>query len=384
MPIRILHVVDSLGKGGLENGLVNLIQRMSPRAFEHAVCAIRRLGSNAERLPEGVRVVCLETEGKRTSIQITALARVIRDLQPEIVHSRNWGAIEGVFAGRWMRFCALVHSEHGLASGSDAPDPWRRICLRRLAFGLADRVVAVSKQLRDHHARCTGFPKSRIAVIHNGADNQRFRPNPEARARLRRELGLGGGEFAIGAVGNLFAVKDHITLLRAANEFGRKHAEWRLLVIGDGPELPPLENFVAEQTALRQHVFFLGSSDRVAELLEAMDAYVLSSVFEGISNSLLEAMATGIPVVATAVGGNPEVVADGISGLLFPPGDAARLAGHLEMLHADPELRAQLGREAQRRVAEHFSLESMVRQYAQLYETLRPAPAARERAVVGA
>jgi sugar transferase (PEP-CTERM/EpsH1 system associated) len=384
MAIRILHVVDSLGKGGLENGLVNLIQRLGPGAFEHVVCAIRRLGSNVERLPDGVRVVCLATEGKRTRVQVPAMARVIQEFQPDIVHSRNWGAIEGVFAGRWAGSCALVHSEHGLASESDRSEPRRRTWLRRLAFGLADRVVAVSEQLRQHHARRTGFPERRIAVIHNGVDNQRFRPNLEARACMRHELGLSDSDFCIGAVGNLFPVKDHMTLLRAANEFGRRPSNWRLLVIGDGPELPRLEEFAAAQPALGQRVSFLRSSDRVPELLEALDAYVLSSVFEGISNSLLEAMATGIPVVATAVGGNPEVVVNGVSGLLFPAADAASLAGHLETLRAGPEMRARLGREAQRRVGEHFSLVSMVRQYAQLYESLRPALAAPERATVGA
>jgi glycosyltransferase involved in cell wall biosynthesis len=328
--------------------------------------------------------VCLETEARGTRIQIPAVARTIREFQPDIVHSRNWGAIEGVFAGRWAGRCALVHSEHGLASESDAPEPRRRTWLRRLAFGLADRVVAVSEQLRKHHASRTGFQERRIAVIHNGVDNQRFRPNPETRSRVRQELGLSDSEFSIGAVGNLFPVKDHMTLLRAASEFGRRHSEWRLLVIGDGPELPRLEELAAAQPALGQHVLFLRSSDCVPELLQAMDAYVLSSVFEGISNSLLEAMATGVPVLATAVGGNPEVVVDGVSGLLFQAGNAARLAGHLETLRAEPETRARLSREAQRRVAEHFSLTSMVREYAQLYESLRPAPAAPERAMAGA
>ena len=384
MAIRILHVVDSLGKGGLENGLVNLIQRMDPGGFEHIVCAIRRLGSNAERLPEGVRVVCLKAETNRTRLQIPAMARVIREFEPDVVHSRNWGAIEGVFAGRLAFRCAVVHSEHGLASESEAPEPWRRTWLRRLAFGLADRVVAVSEQLREHHARRTGFPARRIAVIHNGVDTQRFRPNPEARARLRRELRLSDSEFSIGAVGNLFEVKDHMTLLRAVSEFGRRNGDWRLVVIGDGPELARLQEFAAAQPALGQRVSFLRSSDRVPELLQAMDAYVLSSVFEGISNSLLEAMATGIPVAATAVGGNPEVVVDGVSGLLFRAGDAASLAGHLETLRAEPGTRARLGREAQRRVAEHFSLASMIRQYTQLYESLRPALSTPERAVAGA
>ena len=381
-PIRIMHVVDGLGQGGLENGLVNVIERLDPERFEHVVYAIRRLGPNADRLPrDRVRVMCLGKKDRDFPLQVAALARAIREVGPDIVHGRNWGALEAVLAGKWVRSCAVVHSEHGLESNASAKEPWRRICFRRLAFELADRVVSVSYQLRDLHARRTGFAAHKIGVIHNGVDSRRFYPDPKVRVRVRQDLGVSPDEFCIGSVGSLFPIKDHMTLLQAIEKCAGTFANWRLLVVGEGPELPRLEAFAAAHSDWRRRVSFLGSSSRVPEILNAMDVYVLPSISEGISNSLLEAMATGLSAVATAAGGNPEVVLDRDSGLLFPVGDVGVLADKLRELYAGKDLRVQLGQRALRRVKEKFSIDSMVRNYAQMYESLLSVATAPTRAV---
>jgi sugar transferase (PEP-CTERM/EpsH1 system associated) len=377
-PIRILHVVDSLGKGGLENGLVNLISRLDPHRFEHVVCAMRRLGPNAERIEAaGARVLCLGGQSGR--FQVRTLVRTIREVSPDLVHSRNWAAIEAVLAGKWVGVRGVIHGEHGLEADTAKAEPWRRNCFRRLAFEAADRVLSVSNQLRDLHARRTGFPARRIAVIHNGVDSDRFRPDPSLRASVRAELGIAEDQYCIGCVGNLTPVKDYRTALQAVGALDKVCKEWRLLAIGEGAERPKLEEFVQEHPEWKERVTFLGLSHRVPELLAAMDVYVLSSVIEGISNSLLEAMASGLPAVATSVGGNPEVVVHGESGLLFPAGDFNRMAGHLLSLRQQPELRARLSQQARRRVREEFSIDSMVRSYQEVYEGLTamaPAPAA--------
>jgi len=363
-----MHVVDNLGKGGLENGLVNLIERLDPTRFEHVVCAIRRLGPNAERLQAGgVRVICLGTQAS-SQFQMLALARTIREVKPDVVHSRNWAAIEAVIAGRWVRSCGLVHSEHGLEADTRTKEPWRRYCFRRLAFELADRVLSVSDQLRDLHARRTGFPTRRITVIHNGVDSERFRPDPVVRARVREELGISEKEFCIGCVGNLTPAKDYRTALNAVDAFDKGCNDWRLLVIGEGTERPKLEELVKAHSQWSNRVSFLGLSHRVPEFLAAMDVYVLTSVIEGISNSLLEAMACGLPVIATAVGGNPEVIIDWESGLLFPSGDSDRLAEQLLLLRERTDLRLQLAQQARCRVRDEFSIGAMVQKYQEVYE----------------
>jgi sugar transferase (PEP-CTERM/EpsH1 system associated) len=368
-----MHVVDQLAKGGLENGLVNLVHHLDPKRFEHVVYAVRRLGPNAARLRmDRVRVVCQGKQDTDFPIQVGMLARGIREFKPDIVHSRNWGAVEAVLAARWVRSCLIVHSEHGLESDANAKEPRRRILFRRLAFELADRVLSVSHQLRDLHARRTGFAPDRITVIHNGVDAQRFFPDPAARARIREELGLSEDEFCIGCVGNLLPVKDHMTMLKALEVFAGASQHWRLVIAGEGPERRSLERTIGQHPEWKERVLLMGTSDRIPELLNAMDVYVLPSVSEGISNSLLEAMSSGVPVIVTATGGNPEVVVDGESGLLFPVGDSSRLAEQLTLLRTQPDLRLRLAHQATRRVREEFSIESMVRNYAQLYESLGP------------
>jgi sugar transferase (PEP-CTERM/EpsH1 system associated) len=377
MPIRVLHVVNSLGKGGLENGLVNLIDRMDPGRFEHVVCTIRGLGENLERLPRArIQVLSLARPGSQSRFQTPALVRTIRRFQPDIVHSRNWAAIEGVVAGRLARAHAVVHSEHGLEMRAAAKEPRRRVYFRRAAFELADRVLAVSHQLRDLHARRTGFPARKITVIHNGVDATQFFPDPDTRARMRQEMRIPESAFCIGCVANLLPVKDHATLLAAVDALPASCGDWRLLIVGDGPEGPKLKTFVEAHPRWKDKVLFLGTSGRVRELLTTMDVFVLASVAEGICNALLEAMATGVPVIASAVGGNPEVVVGGESGLLFPAGVVRALTTHLSQLAAEPALRAALGRRARERVRSEFSVQSMVHAYEQLYLSLGRAAGA--------
>jgi sugar transferase (PEP-CTERM/EpsH1 system associated) len=376
MAIRIMHIVDHLGRGGLENGLVNLINGLDPARFEHVVYTMRLLGPNADRLPRNVRVICQGKKDTDFPVQVGRLVRDIREVAPDIVHSRNWAGIEAVIAGRWVRSCAVVHSEHGLETDAGVRQPRRRIWFRRLAFELAHRVLSVSHHLRELHARSTGFATDRIQVIHNGVDGRRFSPDPATRASARGELGISEEEFCIGCVGNLLPVKDHLTVLRAVERIAGHYGGWRLVIVGEGSERPKLEAFLNDHPVCRGRVLLTGTSDRVPELLQAMDVYVLPSLAEGISNSLLEAMSSGLPVIATATGGNPEVIVDGESGLLFPVGDSGRLAEQLLLLQGRQDVRAQLARQAIRRVCEEFSIDSMVRKYAQVYETLGRSPAA--------
>jgi sugar transferase (PEP-CTERM/EpsH1 system associated) len=375
-PIRVLHVVEALGVGGgIEHGIANLIERMDPRGFEHTMCAVFRLGPHMERYPaDRVRVVCLKQEGRKLPIQVTPLAKLIRELAPDIVHSRNWCTLEAVIAARWVGSRAGMHSEHGGETNPSA-EPSRRRWLRRVGFELAHRVFSVSYQLRETLSRSTGFRESRIDVIHNGVDLDRFRPAPASRLRFRQELGIPEDAFCIGCLGRLNRIKDYPTMLRAAERIAESSDSWRLLIAGGGPELAALTEFVTARPALQGRIHFLGATQtqRVPDFLNAIDAYVLPSVWEGISNSLLEAMAAGLPVIASETGGNPEVIVDGESGFLFPVGDWQRLAELLNVIQRQQHLREGLASQALRRVAIEFSLSTMVRKYEQMYEDLLPA-----------
>ena len=384
MPIRIMHVVDTWAVGGLQNGVANLIERMDAKRFEHIICAMRPVDeANAHQSPGAARVLSLSREESVGRFQLPALIRQVREVRPDIVHTRNWGACEGMLAARLVAGCARVHSEHGIDWDSTAKEPLRRLLCRRLAFQLAGRVLSVSEHLRHLHAGRTGFPACRIEVIHNGVDSRQFAPDPAVRARVRRQLGVADGEFCIGSVGNLIPVKDHFTLLRAVAVFARHGRPWRLLIAGDGPERPKLIEFAAAHP-WKDRVVFLGRHTAVRELLNALDVYVLSSLTEGISNSLLEALATGLPAVATETGGNPEVIADGDAGLLYPVGDEKCLAQNLLALEAGREWRLRVGQGALRRVREEFSIDAMVAKYERVYESVGAAKVAPVRAVARA
>jgi sugar transferase (PEP-CTERM/EpsH1 system associated) len=372
MASRVMHVVNNLGQGGLENGLVRVINGLDRNRFEHVVCTIRGLGPNADRLPhDRVHLVTLAPHG-HTRVQTPALVRTIRRFQPDVVHSRNWGAIEAVIAARWAGVARVVHSEHGLEESASAVGPRRKSWFRRVAYELSDRVFTVSGHLRELYAARTGFPAQRIGVIHNGVDRSVFSPDALSRARVRRELGVSDTDFCIGCVANLVPVKNHITLLEAMQQLSAETPRCRLVLVGDGQERPALERMVRERPSLAERVMFLGTSGRVAELLRAFDVFVLPSLSEGICNSLLEAMATGVPVIATEVGGNAEVIEDGRSGLLIPVRDVAALTRQLRRISENSELERNIRCGAMARVRDHFSMDSMLEAYEMLYCGLQP------------
>lgn len=372
MPIRILHVVEAFGVGGgVENGIANLIDRMNPHRYEHVLCGVFRVGPQTERYPvERVPIRCLDQNSAHFRSQILPLKRLIREVKPNIVHSRNWGALEAVFAARLAGRCKAIHSEHGLEVNV-AAEPRRRRWFRRSAYTAAHRVFCVSSGLRDDLVATTGFPRRKLRVIHNGVDTNRFQPSVQARCEFRVELGIEKSTFCIGCIGRLNKIKDYPTLFRALELFtARCGGSWQLVLAGEGPERGALEQMAAASTALRNRVRFLGPCRHVPELLNAFDVYVLPSIFEGISNSLLEAMASGTAAVATATGGNPEVIEDRQSGLLFPATDFHVLAERIEMLFQDTGLRQNLARQARCRIQSEFSLGAMVGTYERMYQEL--------------
>jgi sugar transferase (PEP-CTERM/EpsH1 system associated) len=249
----------------------------------------------------------------------------------------------------------------------------RPALLRRLHAPLVDRYVTVSKDLERYLVRRIGIAPARITQIYNGVDTTRFAP---AGAAARDTLPAGfapPGACVIGTVARVQPVKDHATLLRAfaalAASAPALAANARLAIVGDGPLLADLRALAAT-LGVDGTTWFAGERTDVPALLRALDLFVLPSRNEGISNTILEAMASGIPVVASAVGGNVELVADGTTGTLFPAGDAAALARALERYLADAALRAAQGRSARAAATERFSLPAMVAGYQRVYEAL--------------
>jgi sugar transferase (PEP-CTERM/EpsH1 system associated) len=361
--IHVVHVLDSLAIGGMENGLVNLINVPSP-GIRHTVVTMSAMGPLAERLPDGVECHCI---GKRPGIDVGAMVRLaglLRGLRPSIVHSRNWGAFDAILAARVAGVSAVIHGEHGReATDPEGLDPRRRR-LRRVFAPLVSRFVTVSFDLRQWLLTTIRLPAAKLVTIHNGVDVSRFARGD--RETARRALRLPGHDVVVGAVGRLDAVKDHGGLLQAFSILRTDQPAAELVIVGDGPRRAHLERHVQE-LGLTGHVHLLGMRQDVPVLLRGFDAFVLPSLAEGISNTVLEAMATGLPVVATRVGGNPELLEHGVTGALVAPGSPLLLAAALRCYVEDRGLREAHGDAGRRRVLQHFTLERMAQAYRDLY-----------------
>lgn len=363
---RLLQVINQLGVGGTELGLRNVVSGLGSD-FEHRVCAMQGLG-DAIPLPRGTPELVLDSNsGRRKEFALWRLAAIMRQYRPHIVHSRNWGAIEAVAAARLAAVPVVIHSEHGYEVEMLAGLPLRRRVLRRALYGMADAVVTVTKELRDYHAGQAWFSSKRIRVIYNGVDTNRFSPCLHFRKLVRDRLGIPPDSFLVGGVGRLVRIKDYLTLLKAARVALQRGKNLSLVLAGSGPELSGLVDFVRQTPELAGRTNFIGVSANVPELLNALDVLVLPSLKEGMSNTLLEGMATGLPLLATAVGGNPEIIEDTKNGFLFSPGDSHALADQLCTLADSPELCRLMGEAGRRRALGHFSLDHMLQQYRDLY-----------------
>jgi len=290
------------------------------------------------------------------------------------VHGHNWGGlVDTVLAAKLTRLKAVLHTQHGMDYGfTDAPDHLRSR-LRTLAKTIAcrgiSRIATVSEEVAQMVTREWGMPAARVSVVHNGVRVPPLDQGHEMRAHWRRELSIGDDEVLIGTVATFRPVKDLHTLLEATACVVKVKPEARLVLFGDGPLRADLTATI-ERLGLGSVVRLPGWRRDATQLLPAMDVFVLSSVSEGISLALLEAMAAGVPVVATRVGGNVEVLNDPCTGLLVPPRSPADLADAILRLIDDPVQRRQLSAGGRRRVEAAFSLKRMVNEYERLYTSL--------------
>jgi glycosyltransferase involved in cell wall biosynthesis len=358
--VQVLQVVLSLRPGGTERLAIELSRRLHDAHGMH-VCCLDEAGEWAGELRDcGISVTSLgRVPGFSPSLG-HAIARVASRHGATVLHCHQYSPfVYGTIARLWHR-AGLVFTEHGRAS--DAPPSRKRALVNQALSRLPAEVFCVSDDLRRHLGR-EGFPARRVGIIHNGIGIGPL-PDGAARLRARKRLGVPAGALVVGAVGRLDPVKDLATLIQAFRTDAPRDA--RLVLIGDGPDRSFLESRLTE-AGLRDRVLVTGYRQDVRELLPALDVYVNSSIFEGVSLTILEAMATALPVIATRVGGTPEVVMDEETGCLVPSRDAAALGRALRILCEDRGRAKRLGVAGRQRVEQHFSLDAMVAKYAAVY-----------------
>jgi glycosyltransferase involved in cell wall biosynthesis len=306
---------------------------------------------------------------------VAQLVGVMRAYRPTVVHTRNWATyVEGALAATLARAPALVHGEHGTPS----PGLWRHKWAYRLLAQRTQLVVTVSDALAEHYRTTYGYWAPTIRTIRNGVDTEKFSPTAD-RASAKAALGLAGLSPVIGSVGRLVPVKGYDVLLRAAALLVRQRPDARFLLIGDGPEKTNLQA-LARQLGLENHVHFAGEQADVVPFYRAMDLFVSSSHSEGISNVILEALACGVPVVGTEVGGTPEILRlAGAAGNLVKPNDPDALAQVITDCLADPQALEHRRIAARETICKHFSLNRMVENYEELYHEVAANHGSRRR-----
>jgi sugar transferase (PEP-CTERM/EpsH1 system associated) len=358
-----MHVVYALRPGGMEFGVVKLVNGLDPARVRSGICSTKPAGQLKQFLASDVALFELQRRDGNDPGLIRDLYRLFRRERPDIVHTHAWGTlVEGLVAARLARVPFVIHGEHGTLQ-LRAHQRW----VQRRAWASADQVLSVSSRLAERIARETGFPLSRIRTIRNGVDLSRFAHISREDARAR--LGIGGGGPLAVAVGRLVPVKDHMMLLEAMALLRRDDVDVTLAVAGDGP----LQSALVERAStlgIGNCIRFLGHRDDVDVVLAAGDIFVLSSASEGLSNTILEAMAAGLPVIATRVGGADEMVEDGVTGLLVPPHSPQELASAMATVLRDAPHRRLMGSAGRARVEAEFSLFTMVRRYEQMYVEL--------------
>lgn len=358
-PYRILHVVTRMGFGGLEVEILNLVRGLERRGFEQAVSCLEGAGELADQIPADIPLRACG-EGNVSQRIPWRAARYIRDWQPDIIHVRNGWAwpdtvIAWILAGRPGR---LIFSFHGW--GQVERMPRRRAFLYRQLARMTPGLASISLETAQRFAEESGIPAGRFVVLDSGIDTERFQPPKTSRA---------GGRLILGCVSRLDPIKAHDLLIDAcARLIGEGH-DLELRLLGDGPSRGELERQVQER-GIGDRVKFLGMRLDIPEQLREMDVFVLSTHREGRPISIMESLATGVPVIATRVGSVPGLIADGKTGFLVEPDDVEGLTRAIRRLVEDHELRGRCSEEARRFAVAELSVERMADQYAAYYREI--------------
>lgn len=365
----LAHVLYRFAIGGLENGVVNLINHLPADRYRHSIiCVTDHDRQFAQRLQR--TDVEIHELRKQPGLDLAVwwrLYKLLRQLRPALIHTRNLSALEALVPARLAGVPARLHSEHGRDANDVDGNNVRYQRLRRWLLPLAQRVVALSHELADYLRNKVGIAGSKIEVICNGVDCDRFTPATTRRA---------GQALRFVSVGRLQDVKDPLNVLRAfaALTAMRPELPLQLSLVGDGPLLGACEQFVREHN-LQANVELAGAASDVPQRLRHADVYLLGSRAEGISNTVLEAMASGLPVIATRVGGNGELIVDGETGFLVPAEQPEAMAAAMRRYADDRALLGRHGAAARTRAVAEFSLAGMMARYQKLYDQLLNAQA---------
>lgn len=365
----IAHVVFRFDYGGLENGVVNVVNGLPEGLFRHAIIALTDASDFQRRIRrQDVSVHTLNKRAGKDPASYMRLFRLLRQLRPAIVHTRNLGTLDCTLVARLAGVPSRIHGEHGWDTYDPDGTNRKYRALRRMLNPTIDRFVTVSSELEQWLVQNVGIRAAKVQRICNGVNTDDFRPRTSRERPSLPAERFPPESIVVGSVTRFTEIKDPLNLVRGFIAARREPhgAPLRLLMVGDGALRAPAQAML-DEAGEAANAWLPGSRDDVAALLREMDVFALSSRREGISNTVLEAMASGVPVVASATGGNLELIEDGRTGMLVPAADSQAIARALLSYAADDGMRAQHGRAARVRAEKEYSLRRMLTDYENLY-----------------
>jgi glycosyltransferase involved in cell wall biosynthesis len=381
LPIKVFHIIPTLSSGGAERQLADVVCGTSKDLFSHTVCAFRDsdfFGPQIENA--GHKVIDLGLGGKRPWLKAASkINSIIGDNKPDIIHSRLY---DGNIASRLVK---LRNRKIPLINSLDAADyepevikaanwPPAKIEMLRwidksLAMLTGPYFAACSQYVAQSHLKRVGIDPSRMSVIYNLVDPDALKCGPEEPGNIRRSLGIGETDLVYFNVGRVDPPKNQELLLRAFQQISSRVANAHLVILGTGILENSLKN-LAVSLNIAERVHFLGRRKDVGAGLEMADVFVFPSLCEGLPLALLEAMAKGLPCIASDIGPHKEVINDGVSGLLVTTGSVEELADSMIRIYNDPGLRENLGKEARKKTEEKFFSSALIPQWESLYKNL--------------
>lgn len=363
LPFRVMQLLSSFEMGGAEMVALNLSRHLNEELFDTSVCSLSEHGpmTNLFR-SEGIDTFSVQPPRRAffsTGRFVKRLAGLIHENRIHILHCHNAFALTyGTLAGRLAGTPVIVSTRHAISLKRKVGQPWG---LERALTPLVSHYIGVSQEVLRRGIRTKRMHRDRASVIPNGVDTESFgRDNLASRKK---------GPLILGCVARLSEEKRHKDLLRAFGQLWTKGRDVRLYLVGDGPLRENLQG-LARELGIQQGVEFMGMRNDIPNLLSRFDIFSLSSSFEGLPLTIIEAMAGHLPVIATRVGSIHELVEDGVNGFLVPPGDPGELASAIEKLVCDAELRQRMGAAGRRKAVRQFSIQTAARKHEELYRAL--------------
>ena len=368
--INILHIIDGFRMGGAENKLCELIEKTDQKKFQIALVNVGPMGPLENKFKNlNVKIFDLQRKYRFDLLPFIKLYHIIKTLKIDIIQTTLfWADFIGAFVGKIARVKTVISWETVTHSGKYYHNNLQRKYGYRFAMNFCDKIIAVSAQVKQSLKQYPGLNSQKVKIIHYGVDLEKFKPLPEKnRIQKRKEINLPENAFVILVVGRLEPQKGHKNLIKAVDPLIKENKNLFVLLVGEGSQQSDLEKQIRE-SGLNENIRLLGRRDDICNILNSVDLFCLPSIAgEGLPNAILEAMACGVPTVATDVGGSSEIVTNGFNGFIVSPNSSNQLHSAILKLVNDASLLKNQSKIARERVVRDFSLRKQIEDFQNLY-----------------